>query len=391
MKNQKIISFLLVCASLNLTAKESVQVAIPHKIQKRFHVLKEKCPVAQLKKMPYFAQLSSLLGQGNESVDPVLVAASLQELEQTVNQISDDTQKASIQLYLDKIKKDLEQVGLREHTMRSCMCNPCITPESSCTPGCPTAQVCIGNAKLSAPITIPSSASVSTAVTSTSESSTFSNQVLITNTTESADQFTGALVVNGGVGIGGDVNIGGSVTILDVTESTDCTTGAIVVSGGAGIGQNLNVCGDTTISGTTTITNSTQSTSCTSGAVVIGGGIGIGGNANVCGQVNISNTTQSSDCTSGSLVTGGGLGVAGNLNVCGQSHVINDTQSLGCDDGALVVDGGVGIGENLYVCGDTNLAGTLYVDQGATINEYLDVYGPVKCVWPHKYQLLYYY
>jgi len=48
-------------------------------------------------------------------------------------------------------------------------------------------------------------------------------------------------VVNGGVGIEKNLNVGGKVNIIDTTSSTDKDTGALVVDGGVGIEDNLNV------------------------------------------------------------------------------------------------------------------------------------------------------
>ncbi len=70
---------------------------------------------------------------------------------------------------------------------------------------------------------------------------------LFNDGTESLNPYTGALVVNGGVGIGGnlnvagDVNFGGAATfggqlhITDQTQSTSTSTGALIVDGGVGI------------------------------------------------------------------------------------------------------------------------------------------------------------
>lgn len=58
-----------------------------------------------------------------------------------------------------------------------------------------------------------------------------SQQIHITNTTGSSSVTTGALIVDGGVGIVEKVNIGSTVA------SSDTSTGAVVVAGGLGIGK----------------------------------------------------------------------------------------------------------------------------------------------------------
>ena len=94
----------------------------------------------------------------------------------------------------------------------------------------------------------------------------------ISATTSTTD---GALVVKGGVGIAGSLNIGGHIavgstfgvtgtsfltrliisgvtTFTNTTESTNKDTGSVIVEGGVGIERNLNVGGASSISGITT-------------------------------------------------------------------------------------------------------------------------------------------
>lgn len=70
---------------------------------------------------------------------------------------------------------------------------------------------------------------------------------------ESDSCATGALVVDGGVGIAKKLNVCGAVKFNNDDQSTSCTTGALVVAGGVGIAKNLNVCGDAKISGDLTV------------------------------------------------------------------------------------------------------------------------------------------
>lgn len=92
-----------------------------------------------------------------------------------------------------------------------------------------------------------------------------SQDVHLTNLTPSTNPQTGTLVVNGGVGIGLDLNVAGSVditeilTIGDDSESIDELTGAMVISGGVGIGKSLNIGGNITTLGTMTLGEGTSS------------------------------------------------------------------------------------------------------------------------------------
>jgi hypothetical protein len=94
----------------------------------------------------------------------------------------------------------------------------------------------------------------------------FKQQVLLDNAdSNSRSTSTGALVVNGGVGIGKNLNVGGDAAIggglqiggilnlTNETQSTDTATGALKVAGGVGIRKNLNVGGITNLGGQVTI------------------------------------------------------------------------------------------------------------------------------------------
>jgi hypothetical protein len=78
---------------------------------------------------------------------------------------------------------------------------------------------------------------------------------------------TGALIVDGGLGVDANVNIGGNVVIADATESTSVSTGAFKLSGGAGIVGNLNVGGDITCVGDFTVNGTFTTTGTDSLAV----------------------------------------------------------------------------------------------------------------------------
>jgi len=117
----------------------------------------------------------------------------------------------------------------------------------------------------------------------------------VTNTTASTSTATGALTIGGGVGIVGDLNVGGSITGTAAVASLSTT-------------------------GTITTSNATQSVGVNSGAIVatsVTGGLGIGGNANIGGTLKTFNTTNSTTTTTGALQSAGGLGVVSNANVGG--------------------------------------------------------------------------
>ena len=78
---------------------------------------------------------------------------------------------------------------------------------------------------------------------------------------------TGALQVNGGVGINGNAIIGGKVVVSDTTQSTSVSTGSFVTSGGVGVTGNLNIGGDITCVGDFTVNGTFTTTGTDSLAV----------------------------------------------------------------------------------------------------------------------------
>jgi hypothetical protein len=94
-------------------------------------------------------------------------------------------------------------------------------------------------------------------------SSTFTNNtstgvVSIGHSTSSTGFSTGALVVTGGVGVGGSSHFNNTLHITSSTASTNTTTGALIVTGGVGIGATLNIGADLGISGLTTLTYTSE-------------------------------------------------------------------------------------------------------------------------------------
>jgi len=228
---------------------------------------------------------------------------------------------------------------------------------------------------------------------------------LVVNSGEdSTSANTGALQVVGGVGISGNiyvggqiltsagVGIGGNLSVSSTTPSTSETTGALVIPtpGGLGIGGNI-------WAGGTIVANSrVPSTSTTTGALIIPGtgGLGIGGNIWAGGDVTIlgnitgggvRQTISSSapadptvgdqwyqlgtdilyqyvnDGTNRYWVDVSGATVA-NITAYNQQSlndiaIVSGTPSTSATTGALQVAGGVGITGNLYLQGNLDISG----------------------------------
>jgi hypothetical protein len=79
--------------------------------------------------------------------------------------------------------------------------------------------------------------------------------------------------------VAGTVTATSVLSVTSATQSTGTTTGALVVTGGVGIGGNLYQ------NGIHVISNTATSTSTTTGALIVAGGVGIAGNVNIGGSV----------------------------------------------------------------------------------------------------------
>jgi hypothetical protein len=129
---------------------------------------------------------------------------------------------------------------------------------------------------------------------------------------------TGALVVQGGVGVGGDLNVGGTFGLASTTDATSSTTGAFSVAGGISAQKNI-------IAGTNLYSNATTTASnLNAGAFQVQGGAAIKGNLYVGGQtvdgalkggMFVLAGSRATDVSTGALVVKGGVGIAGNLYV----------------------------------------------------------------------------
>jgi len=171
---------------------------------------------------------------------------------------------------------------------------------------------------------------------------------------------TGALTVAGGLGIAKNASIRGTLFVNNNTTSLDNSGGALVVVGGAGIMENMNVGGNTTIKGGA---NSTDSTSSGTGALIVKGGVGIGKSVFIDGSTTIKGGANSTDSTSsgtGALIVNGGVGIGKSVFIDGSTTIkggVNNADSTSSGTGALIVNGGVGIGKSVFIDGSTTIKG----------------------------------
>ncbi len=238
-----------------------------------------------------------------------------------------------------------------------------------------------------------------------SSSATFASSIstfALNATTASTDSSTGALVVAGGAGIGGDLNVGGDLDVanlntanvtatkLDVdniqidgnTISSTNVNGNITIDpNGTGYVQIAGTNGLVIPSGTTA-----QQGPAVSGAVRLntetgqfegysaGNWSSLGGVRSVDGLTYISaESAPGASNDTLQFVTDGTEAMSldtNSLDIASKIATVNingTTQSDNTTSGALVVDGGAGIAKNLNVGGEANIAGNTLVGGNLTV------------------------
>ena len=218
---------------------------------------------------------------------------------------------------------------------------------------------------------------------------TVDGQLFLTTSTQSSSTVTGALIVTGGIGIGGTVyastmyensaRIVSTSTIklyaaTSVQNGTDTvitlstTTGQLTVWNTSTL-QSITSRGATTDKAIT-ITNTTPSSSTSTGALVVTGGMGVAEDIYVGGQIAVATITSiSGDIT---------IDPAGTSNVVfgtgAQVKIQDTTAASSTATGALVVSGGLGVAEDVYVGGQiavstiTSISGDITIDPAGTSN-----------------------
>ena len=164
---------------------------------------------------------------------------------------------------------------------------------------------------------------------------------------------------------------GTGLVIKQATESTSVDTGALQVDGGVGINKNLYVGGGTRLQGTTATTLNV--TGAGQSIVAVG--------ATFSGAITNSNGTASTNTASGALIltNNGGLAVGGQLSASVVRTFSTVTATVG--GGSLQVAGGAYVADNVYIASTaastaTATANALYVAGGANIGNSLVVGGP---------------
>lgn len=206
------------------------------------------------------------------------------------------------------------------------------------------------------------------------------NYVEINSTLNATDTNTGSFLVNGGVNIAKNMQLGGQLFLNNTTDTVSTMTGALVISGGMSIGksmriaQNLEV--DGVITGKFNVSDTSDATSTTTGSMILSGGLGVakniyaGGNINANGSCVATSTTvysgnmaeftqrawdggnmnaKSYAQSNGHYYMNGNNGLAyyNFSNGWNTIYIRGTTISTSYDTGSLIIGGGMGISKNL--------------------------------------------
>ena len=219
--------------------------------------------------------------------------------------------------------------------------------------------------------------STSTLQTVTDRGPSTTNAIEIKNTTFSSAFNNGALVVTGGVGVGGNINVLGAVFSSSLFDSNNRVLTS--VNPVAGLGINLTNTAVYATSSTFTINNS---------GVLSLSGTQYLGVSNYTGNIILTNLGVQSlvstaevtvSASTGSNIS---IGLASTLQSVtsrgsGTNQAItltNITDSVSTTSGALVVTGGVGVGGKLNVGDQLTVSGQLLVQNNLIISKYPIIY-----------------
>ena len=223
--------------------------------------------------------------------------------------------------------------------------------------------------------------------------------VIIRSGAASTSTTTGALIVAGGVGVGGNLNValdasfnkrllvggdaifnGGNLNISKTTVSTSTATGALIVGGGVGVGGsmwtggNLNVALDASFNSRLLVGGNLilGSDASLNGNVTFANLPFYGGNASVTPALNQLVTKKYVDENGGTILLSGNNTWTGNNTFNGSRFYVGGDVSF---NGNLTVREDVSFNKRLFVGGDASFNGILTVREDVSFNKLLFVGG----------------
>jgi hypothetical protein len=173
-------------------------------------------------------------------------------------------------------------------------------------------------------------------------------QVAITNGIASSSPTTGALVVTGGVGVGGQIwgsariQTSGPIATTSTTGSSNVSTGALTVGGGVGVAQNIHA----------------------GGTLTVAGAVGFSSDLGSSARIITSNAENSTTTTTGSIRTAGGVGIVGDVNVGGYVRALDGLSTLAGQTPFIIQFGTTGSGSGGTVTFGTAFSATPTVTHG---------------------------
>lgn len=172
--------------------------------------------------------------------------------------------------------------------------------------------------------------------------------------------FANALGVNGNFNVTGTSALSGQVSVDSLSVANNFTaTGASTLNGAVTANSSLGVRGNVNVTGTSVLIGAVY----TDGAVGIKGNLAVTGTSVLSGITTVANATNSADTASGALVVAGGAGFGGNVNVGGNifvQGVINATVVGSIDTATNVTGGATGA-----ILVQTSFGRTSFINPGA--------------------------
>ena len=193
-------------------------------------------------------------------------------------------------------------------------------------------------------------------ITTLNSSLDVDGNVTFNATTDSTNKDTGALIIQGGVGIEKKLNVGGNVVISGSTVLES----SLNVKQGTDLDSTLNVDGATTLQTTLNVKGATDldTTLNVDGATVLQNTLNVKNDTDLDSKLNVDGDTTLQT----TLNVKGATDLDTTLNVDGDVTFNSTTNSTNKSTGALIVKGGVGIGSTLNVGGNAKIGGTLELD-----------------------------